>query len=72
MVFGLYAMKGKINNKWPPRMKVKVKKRIIDHDCLKIYTYNFWGSKDCLKNMPHQTKKNIKIKTFTIHLYSMP
>jgi hypothetical protein len=38
MVFGLYAMKGKINNKWPPRMKVKVKQRIIDHDCLKIYT----------------------------------
>jgi hypothetical protein len=54
-------------------MRVKVKqKKIIDHNCLKIYTYNFQGSKHCFENMSHQTQKNPKIKAFTIHLSLMP
>jgi hypothetical protein len=48
-------------------------KKTIDHDCLKIYTYKFWGSKHCVKNMPHQTQKNPKMKTITIYKFnSMP
>jgi hypothetical protein len=54
-------------------MRVKVlKNKIINRNCLKIYKYNFQGSKHYLKNIPHQTEINTQIKTLSIHSNSMP
>jgi hypothetical protein len=46
-------------------------KKRINHDCLKIYIHKFQGSKYCAKNMPHQSQKNPKMRTFTIHFISV-
>jgi hypothetical protein len=31
----------KIDTWWPPKIKVKIKKKLINHDYIKLYTYIF-------------------------------